>query len=365
MPIFRFDAKLGTKVPLIQGDDISNGSIGYGKLDEELKKRLDDISNGGGTGGGESANVNLYVSELDLTGNITDHINGDKPSRYRVVRKVGKLNVPVGVLEVFSDEGQHQLTEILSTNYAPDSDGRLTFSSHRDSYLHTYHRFYIPQTVGGVVYMERGTWTDWIPGTDDLINERIEAKVDKSDRITDDDINGIVGGGGGGNTGGGSNCSCDLTPYLKKAEAAATYPTKDEVKGQIDECVKVVDRITDKDIDDIDLSGGGSGGNTGGNTGGGSNCNCDMTEYLKKRDAESTYAKIADVVNREDRITDSDIEGLDLSSGGSSGGNTGGGGSTAALELRVASLEAAVAGKVSVADSISAGEISDIIGNNQ
>ena len=521
MPIFRFDAKLGTKVPLVQGDDISNGAISYGKLDEELKKRLEEIANGS-AGGGNSANANLYVSELDLTEHIAEHINGEKPSRYRVVKKVGKLNVPVGVLEVFSDDGQHQLTEILSTNYVPDADGKLTFSSHRDKYLRTYHRFYIPQTAGGVVYIERGTWTDWIAGTDDLINERIESKVDKNDRITDEDIDGIDFGGGGGSHGGGGtggNCNCDLSAYLKKTEAAAIYPTRDEVDSKVDECVKVVDRITDKDIDDIDLSGGGTsgGGGTGGNTGG--NCNCDMTAYLKKTEAadtymsrteaENTYAKKSDIadlptttvntkiqvedidltdeimeylkgekpsrltivrkvgrldvpvgtldvfsddmrhqltevvstnyvfsydesgkivldfsthrdaylytchrfynfnmpnskqpqntwsdwaigsddiipeaidnisntvgklsdkidkaVMQDDRITDSDIEGLDLSGGSSSGsGSTGGGGSTTALELRVASLEKAVAGKVNTADNISAGEISNIIGN--
>lgn len=50
MPTFREDVKLGTKVPLIRGDDIAKGSVGWEHLSQILqsflaKFRCDAISN--------------------------------------------------------------------------------------------------------------------------------------------------------------------------------------------------------------------------------------------------------------------------------------------------------------------------------
>lgn len=41
MPTFREDVKLGTKVPLIRGDDIAEGSVGWKHLSQLLQSVLE------------------------------------------------------------------------------------------------------------------------------------------------------------------------------------------------------------------------------------------------------------------------------------------------------------------------------------
>lgn len=68
----------------------------------------------------------------------------------------GVLNV--GVVDVFSDNMGHQLTEVLTTHYSM-KDGVLDFTQHDDGAVQVYWRSY--NINSPYLKNEKGTWTDW------------------------------------------------------------------------------------------------------------------------------------------------------------------------------------------------------------
>lgn len=65
----------------------------------------------------------------------------------------------VGVIDLFGDSMLHQLTEVLTTHYAMNSDGTLDFSAHTDTTIYRYWRSYNIQSPH--LTNEQGTWTSW------------------------------------------------------------------------------------------------------------------------------------------------------------------------------------------------------------
>lgn len=165
MPTFEEDTKLGTMVPLIKADDLSDGCIGYSKLDDTLKSILKSICH----------NADMAAADIDLNGQIDAFVAGEKPSRYRVISNVKKCAVPIGILDIFSDAMGHQLTEVLITNYILEegegpTEGTLTFDSHADGKLYRYYRFYNRSMANPIDGLKRGTWSKWKKGSDDWTN---------------------------------------------------------------------------------------------------------------------------------------------------------------------------------------------------
>lgn len=165
MPTFKEDTKLGTMVPLIKADDLSDGCIGYSKLDDTLKSILKSICH----------NADMAAADIDLNGQIDAFVAGEKPSRYRVISNVKKCAVPIGILDIFSDAMGHQLTEVLITNYILEegegpTEGTLTFDSHADGKLYRYYRFYNRSMANPIDGLKRGTWSKWKKGSDDWTN---------------------------------------------------------------------------------------------------------------------------------------------------------------------------------------------------
>ncbi len=64
----------------------------------------------------------------------------------------------VGVVDVFSDNMGHQLTEVLTTHYSM-KDGVLDFTQHDDGAVQVYWRSY--NINSPYLKNEKGTWTDW------------------------------------------------------------------------------------------------------------------------------------------------------------------------------------------------------------
>jgi len=84
----------------------------------------------------------------------------------------------VGVLDIFSDNAGHQLTEVLTTHYTMNSDGVLDFASHDDGAVTRYWRSY--NISSPHLKNDKGTWSDWaedIPASLQTRLDEIEGDV--------------------------------------------------------------------------------------------------------------------------------------------------------------------------------------------
>lgn len=70
----------------------------------------------------------------------------------------GKMRLTVGVLDVFSDNMGHVLTEVLTTHYAFNNDGELDFSVHSDDKICVYYRSY---GISNSNISPEGGWSAW------------------------------------------------------------------------------------------------------------------------------------------------------------------------------------------------------------
>lgn len=84
-------------------------------------------------------------------------------SRYTVTQSMvsGKATLKVGVLDMFSDNMGHQLTEVLTTHYLVETvDGKTSVAKgHDDNNVYTYVRSYHIQ--GGNSPTPTGAWGEW------------------------------------------------------------------------------------------------------------------------------------------------------------------------------------------------------------
>lgn len=65
----------------------------------------------------------------------------------------------VGVVDLFSDSMLHQLTEVLTTHYSMNTEGKLDFSGHNDKAIYRYFRSYNINSAH--LTNAKGTWTEW------------------------------------------------------------------------------------------------------------------------------------------------------------------------------------------------------------
>ena len=90
----------------------------------------------------------------------------------------------VGVVDVFSDSMLHQLTEVLTTHYSMNTEGKLNFSGHNDKAIYRYFRSYNINSAH--LTNEQGTWTDWTEDIPETVKEWVvELSSDTSKEATE------------------------------------------------------------------------------------------------------------------------------------------------------------------------------------
>lgn len=151
--IFTFGDNTWTKteVPI----NLSDGSVTFEKLDASLKEAIRNIEL---LSSGESPLIvgKIDVSELDwVISDIVSICRAEKPLRYIVLSS----SYVVGVLDVFSDNMGHVLTQIISTHYTLNSDGTLNIGAHRDDTIYTYKRSF--NLSAPSLDIPQGTWGKW------------------------------------------------------------------------------------------------------------------------------------------------------------------------------------------------------------
>lgn len=151
MSTFREDIKLGTMVPLIRGDDISDGSIGWEHLSPTLrsivvKSQEEDI---------RLADINLSADEVRKV------MSGERASRLRVIDNVRDTVCVMGTLEMYSLSDGSGILQILHTEFTTDDGG--SFKPSGDGTQNTYARRYS---------IKRKVWTAW--SSDKISNNKID-----------------------------------------------------------------------------------------------------------------------------------------------------------------------------------------------
>lgn len=101
-----------------------------------------------------------------------------------------KTIVTVGILDMFSDNMGHMLTQVLTTHYKMNSDGVLDLGAHTDDKIYTYFRSY--HISGGTSAIPEGTWGAWKLIYDSDTMTLIDKILD-IDMLTADD-KGVAGG---------------------------------------------------------------------------------------------------------------------------------------------------------------------------
>ena len=89
----------------------------------------------------------------------------------------------VGVVDVFSDSMLHQLTEVLTTHYGMNTEGKLDFSGHMDTTIYRYFRSYNINSAH--LKNEKGTWTEWteyIPETVQKVVSALSGSISKEEK---------------------------------------------------------------------------------------------------------------------------------------------------------------------------------------
>ena len=79
----------------------------------------------------------------------------------------------VGVVDMFSDSMRHQLTEVLTTHYSMNTEGKLDFCVHNDKAIYRYFRSYNINSAH--LENEKGTWTEWAEYISDTVKKSMAA----------------------------------------------------------------------------------------------------------------------------------------------------------------------------------------------
>ena len=124
------------------------------------------------------------VGRIDVTaidtvpGSVEDALTMAKDTLHSRWTLTYRSVLNVGVLDIFSDNAGHQLTEVLTTHYTMNSDGVLDFASHDDGGVTRYWRSY--NISSPHLKNDKGTWSDWaedIPASLQTRLDEIEGDV--------------------------------------------------------------------------------------------------------------------------------------------------------------------------------------------
>lgn len=119
----------------------------------------------------EIDNVPASVEDAAAMGKDTKH------SRW-TLEKDGQN---IGVVEIFSDNMGHQLTEVLTTHNVMKSDGTLDFTTHDDTAVYRYYRSY--NISSPHLTNETGTWSVWAEDIAKTVTTYISALADSLNSV--------------------------------------------------------------------------------------------------------------------------------------------------------------------------------------
>lgn len=116
-------------------------------------------------------NTSPYIGTIDITeldsmvgdGSVEavlPLLQGNRAMRYIVTQKMLARTFTVGVMDMFSDNSGHVLTQVLHTHNILASDGSVT-GGHTDSKMYSYYRSYNVAGAPGLPDVEAATWTAW------------------------------------------------------------------------------------------------------------------------------------------------------------------------------------------------------------
>lgn len=125
----------------------------------------------------------IDVAKIDaVPGSVAEAVrmaNDTLHSRWTLVYN----GMNVGVVEIFSDSMRHQLTEVLTTHYSMNTEGKLNFSVHNDKAIYRYFRSYNINSAH--LENEKGTWTEWAEYISDTVKKSmagLSGLIDKENK---------------------------------------------------------------------------------------------------------------------------------------------------------------------------------------
>ncbi len=127
----------------------------------------------------------ISFDNIDNIKNLEDTYEG-KPLIYAVTKPKnttnGKVNVFIGVLEIFSEDMLHIVTQKLTTHCLYDTTTKqFNFDSHTDDRIYQCYRSY--NINSPLLTNAKGTWTDWNPFVDATIQSVIGALSTKINQL--------------------------------------------------------------------------------------------------------------------------------------------------------------------------------------
>lgn len=139
----------------------------------------------------DALNGEIAIENLDLTGMVDKFVNGCLPTRLKVtdINTRTHKKVTVGILDIFTDSMEHQLTEVFTSNYGSTNwfdylnDIESIPSGHVDGQIIAFHRSYnhsSTSTMEGSMGVKPGTWSKWRGGTDDFTKKAIDHLLNRS-----------------------------------------------------------------------------------------------------------------------------------------------------------------------------------------
>lgn len=123
----------------------------------------------------------INVDEIDnVPASVEDAVAMAKDTKHSrwTLEKDGQN---VGVVEIFSDDMGHQLTEVLTTHYVMKSNGTLDVSSHDDTAVYRYYRSYnisSPHLTNAA-----GTWSVWAETVAKIVATSISMLADSLNSV--------------------------------------------------------------------------------------------------------------------------------------------------------------------------------------
>ena len=154
MSTFREDIKIGTMMPLIKGDDISEKSIGW----EHLSPALQSIV-------AKPQREDIRLEDLGLSmDEVRKVMSGERASQLRVIGNVHDTVCVMGTLEMYSMSDGSGILQILHTEFTTDKNGDFIPSG--DGVQNTYIRRYI---------LRHRAWSAW--NSDKIPNNAIDEIV--------------------------------------------------------------------------------------------------------------------------------------------------------------------------------------------
>lgn len=122
------------------------------------------------------------ISQIDGLNEAINMLSSSSAMYIVTASTLGGTTFKVGVMEVFSDNAGHCVTEVLTTHYVLDENGEIDTTQHIDGNVFQYYRSC--KISGGTLPVDVGEWTPWSSlSSGEEVQEEIDAINDRIDAI--------------------------------------------------------------------------------------------------------------------------------------------------------------------------------------